>query len=195
MKFFFGTFLCASLISFALFASGATPATPKTAMSAMPELERGKMLVSIGGCHDCHSPKTFSDKGPEIDNSRILSGHPADQKLPDLPTNILGPTKWGAVTSNDFTAWVGPWGVSFTANLTPDKETGLGSWTEQMFMQAMRTGKHMGAPQGRPILPPMPWSVIGSIPDQDLHAIWVYLRSIPPIKNAVQDPIPPQSAK
>ena len=53
------------------------------------------------------------------------------------------------------TAWAGPWGVSFTANLTPDKETGLGDWTEEQFIATMRTGKHQG--KGRPVLPPMPY--------------------------------------
>ena len=156
-------------------------------------VERGKMLVTIGGCNDCHSPKIMTPKGPDVDASRMLSGHPADQKLPALPVNVIGPDKWGAVTSNDLTAWFGPWGVSFTANLTPDKETGLGSWTEQMFFQALRTGKHMGAAQGRPILPPMPWQPIGSLHDQDLKAIWAYLHTLKPIKNAVPDPIPPQA--
>ena len=101
-------------------------------------VERGKLLVTIGGCNDCHSPKIMTAKGPDVDTTRVLSGHPSDQKLPELPVNVIGPDKWGAVTSNDLTAWFGPWGVSFTANLTPDKETGLGSWTEQMFFQAVR---------------------------------------------------------
>ena len=54
------------------------------------------------------------------------------------------------------TAWSGPWGVSFTANLTPDPETGLGRWTLRNFMDTIRSGRHMG--RGRPILPPMPWT-------------------------------------
>jgi hypothetical protein len=88
-----------------------------------------------------------------------------------------------------FTAWAGPWGVSFSMNLTPDEETGMGTWNEAMFIKAMRTGKHLG--EGREILPPMPWPYLAKATDQDLKAIFAYLKSIPPVKNAVPDPIPP----
>ena len=87
------------------------------------------------------------------------------------------------------TAFSGPWGVSYSANLTPDDETGLGKWTEKTFIDALRTGKHLG--KGRPILPPMPWQGIGTATDSDLKAIYAYLRSIKPLKNAVPDPIEP----
>jgi mono/diheme cytochrome c family protein len=155
-------------------------------------VERGKMLVTIGGCNDCHSPKVFTPKGPEPDQSRLLSGAPSDAKIPNLPDGVLGPDKWGAVCSNDFTAWAGPWGISFTRNLTPDVATGLGSWTEAMFIKALRTGKDMG--EGRDILPPMPWQNFGQMPDDDLKAVFAYLKSLKPVKNAVHDPIPPAGA-
>ncbi len=112
--------------------------------------------------------------------------------MPPLPTEIIGPGKWAAVTNQHLSAWFGPWGVSFARNLTPDMETGLGSWTEEMFMKAMRTGKHMGAADGRDILPPMPWQGIGQLPDEDIKAIWAYLHSLKPVNNAVPEPIPPQ---
>jgi mono/diheme cytochrome c family protein len=159
-------------------------------MSAL--IARGKYLVTIGSCNDCHSPKLMTPKGPVIDESRLLSGSPAGMPIPAVPPGTLGPDKWGALTSNDLTAWVGPWGTSFTRNLTPDKETGLGSWTEAMFIKALRTGKDMG--EGRPILPPMPWEMIGKATDSDLKAIFAYLQSLKPIKNAVHDPIPPAAA-
>jgi hypothetical protein len=91
------------------------------------------------------------------------------------------------------TAWAGPWGVSFGTNLTPDKETGIGEWTEEAFMQAMRTGKHQGQPNGRDILPPMPWQSIAQMTDEDLKMVWAYLRSIPPVKNQVPLPVPPSA--
>jgi hypothetical protein len=94
------------------------------------------------------------------------------------------------VTNNHLSTWFGPWGVSFSANLTPDKATGLGSWTEEMFMKAIRTGKHQG--EGRPILPPMPWQDLRQMTDEDLKAVFAFLQSIPPIVNAVPDPIPPE---
>jgi cytochrome c553 len=190
MRFTFTTLFIACAM-FTSIAFSQAQNTQKAASSSA--MERGKMLVTIGGCDDCHSPKTMTAQGPQIDMTRRLSGHPADQKLPELPTGIIAPDKWGAVTTNDLTGWYGPWGASFTANLTSDKETGLGSWTEQMFIQAMRTGKHMGAAQGRPILPPMPWQSIGTLSDADLKAIFGYLKSLKPVKNAVPDPIPPQA--
>lgn len=88
------------------------------------------------------------------------------------------------------TAFAGPWGVSFTANLTPDPETGvLRDYTEEQFIRALRTGRHQG--QGRQILPPMPWPFIGKMTDEDLKAVFAYLRQIPPVRNKVPDPIPP----
>ena len=156
-------------------------------------VERGKYLVTTGLCNDCHSPKLFGPKGPVADTTRLLSGHPADQKLPDVPPGVLGPDKWGALGSNDFTAWVGPWGTSFTRNLTPDVATGIGSWNEAMFIKALRTGKHMG--EGRDILPPMPWDYIGQLNDADLKAVFAYLMSLKPIENAVPDPISPTGEK
>ena len=175
-------------------APAAAPAAP--AKPAESPVERGKYLVTVGLCDDCHSPKVFKETGPEPDMTRRLSGHPAADKVPPAPAGVLGPGKFGALGSPDFTAWVGPWGTSFTANLTPDKATGLGSWTVDMFVKAIRTGKHQG--EGRPIMPPMPWPGIAQYKDEDLHAIFAYLQSLPPIQNAVPDPIPagpPPAAK
>ena len=154
---------------------------------------RGKYLVTVMGCSDCHSPKVFTPKGPIPDTTRLLSGHPGGDKLPDIPAGLIAPTAWGAVTSNDFTAWAGPWGVSFTRNLTPDTATGLGSWTPEIFIKALRTGKDMG--EGRDILPPMPWPVYGQMTDGDIRAIFAYLKSLPPIENAVPDPLSPKGEK
>ncbi len=153
------------------------------------QIQRGEYLVNVGGCNDCHSPKIFTPKGPQPDPNRLLSGHPSGTKLPEIPTGVIGPNKWGGLTTNDLTAWVGPWGVSFAANLTPDVETGLGGWTEDLFIKALRTGKHVGA--GRDILPPMPWYEYARLSDEDLKAVFAYLRTLKPITNRVPDPIPP----
>jgi len=119
--------------------------------------------------------------------SRALSGHPADLVMPPPPALGHGPWVWAGSGSN--TAFAGPWGVSFAANLTPDRETGLGAWSEQTFIQAIRSGRHMGA--GRPILPPMPAPAYAGATDEDLKAVFAYLQSIPPIRNAVPPPIEP----
>lgn len=167
-----------------------TSLSQKKGMSTHDKLvERGKQLVLLGGCIDCHCPKVFGPMGPMPDTTKFLSGAPAHNPLPAFPQGVLGPDKWGAVTTNDLTTWYGPWGVSFGRNLTPDVATGLGSWTQDMFMKALKTGKDMG--QGRDILPPMPWMTMGQIPDGDLKAIFAYLKSLPPVSNAVPDPIPP----
>ena len=79
--------------------------------------------------------------------------------------------------------------MSFTANLTPDKETGLGDWTEEQFVAAIRTGKHQG--KGRPVLPPMPVNILNALDDEDLRSIFAYLQSLAPVKNRVPAPIDP----
>ncbi len=150
---------------------------------------RGKYLVTAGVCHDCHTPKTFGPAGPVPDMSRELSGHPATEMVAPIPAGLLGPEAWGAVTNNHLSAWAGPWGVSFARNLTPDVATGLGSWTEAMFIQTIRDGKHQGV--GRPLLPPMPWQMYSQMTDDDLKAVFAYLQSLPPIANAVPEPLPP----
>jgi len=144
---------------FALSMSSLALAAPGTAASS--QVKRGEYLVSFGGCHDCHTPKKMGA--------------------------LQGP--WMAATVGTMTAWAGPWGISYTANLTPDRETGLGAWTEQNFVDTMRTGRHMG--RGRPILPPMPWEMVGKLTDQDLKAVFAYLRTIPAVKNRVPQPVPP----
>jgi len=151
------------------------------------QVARGAYLVTAGGCNDCHTPLVMGPKGPEPDMSRMLSGHPESMILPPPPALPEGPWNW--VGAGTLTAFAGPWGVSYARNLTPDKATGLGGWTEEMFIQTLRTGRHMGT--GRPLLPPMPWPWAGKYSDADLKAIFAYLRSIPAIKNRVPDPVPP----
>jgi mono/diheme cytochrome c family protein len=181
-----------------VFIAGCSPPAPEKAPAGQPAaappppnpVERGRYLVTLGGCHDCHTPKTFGPAGPEPDMSRALSGHPASEKMASIPSGVLAPDKWGAITNNHFTAWVGPWGVSFSRNLTPDQQTGLGSWTEEMFIKTIRDGKHQG--EGRALLPPMPWQMYRQMTDEDLKAVFAFTRSLAPIANAVPDPIPPE---
>jgi hypothetical protein len=148
-------------------------------------VERGKYLVTIMGCHDCHTPKIMGEKAPELDETRLLAGHTAGGELPPAPA-AAGP--WIASASWDLTAWSGPWGISYSINLTPDT-TGLAAWDAEIFVNAMRSGRHMG--QGRPILPPMPWEMYGQATDEDLRSIFAYLQSIPPVENLVPPPVPP----
>jgi hypothetical protein len=172
--------------------AGSTQAQPQPAGQsavAARRIERGKYLVTIMTCNDCHTPFKMGPKGPEPDMSRMLSGHPEQMKMPPPPKPV-GP--WMGAYAATNTAFAGPWGISYTSNLTPDQNTGLGIWTEDMFVKAMRTGKHMAT--AREIQPPMPWQWIGKATDEDLKAIFAYLRSIPPIVNHVPEYEPPSGA-
>ena len=151
---------------------------------------RGEYLVTAVGCHDCHSPKIMTGNGPDVDKSRLLSGNAADQPIPPFDTNMVRSEYW-ILMGGDGTAYVGPWGMSFAANLTPDSATGLGAWTEAQFIKTLRTGKHLGLDGGRDILPPMPWNVYNKLNDEDLASIFAYLKSLKPVRNKVRTPVPP----
>lgn len=148
-------------------------------------VKRGAYLVTIAGCNDCHTPKIFTPQGMGLDSSRLLSGHPADEKLAPVPSGQ------GYVHfSPGLTAAVGPWGISFSANLTPDP-LGLGGWSFEQFQTAITHGKYRGIEAGRPLLPPMPWQNLMNIDDEDARAIFTYLQSLKPVPNQVPAPIPP----
>jgi len=162
------------------------PARAQTPAADADKVARGKYLVNTAGCHDCHTPWKMGDKGPEPDMTRALSGHPEGMVLPPAPKLEGGWIMAGAATN---TAYAGPWGVSYTANLTPDPETGLGKWTQRNFTETIRTGRHMG--RGRQILPPMPIQVYRNMTDADLEAVFSYLQTVPAIRNRVPEPLPP----
>ena len=160
----------------------------KKVMTKEEMIKKGEYLVNFGGCNDCHSPKVFTDMGPVPDTTKLLSGHQQNTYLAKVDTSIIGPGKW-YLSNGDLTAWVGPWGISFSANLTPDISTGIGAWTEDLFVKSMRSGLHLGA--GRPILPPMPFMGLAGLKDEDLKSVFAYLKSIKPISNKVPDPVLP----
>jgi len=157
-------------------------------MTQLELIAHGKYLVTTGGCDDCHTPKIYTANGPVPDTTRHLSGFQKGEKLPALDVKYVTPGNWVATESN-FSAWVGPWGISYASNLTPDNATGIGTLTEELFIKTLREGKYMGV--GRPLLPPMPWPTIGQMTDQDLKAIYAYLKTIKPINNEVPQPTPP----
>lgn len=164
---------------------------PKVAAASTPTedelIARGRYLVTIMSCNDCHSPKIMTPQGPALDSAHLLSGHPA--KLPVPPIDPKSAKDWVMFNMTQ-TAFAGPWGVSYAANLSSD-ESGIGNWTEAQFFRALREGKYMGLEGGRPLLPPMPWQTIGSATDEDLRAIFHYLKSTPPVTNVVPAPVPP----
>jgi mono/diheme cytochrome c family protein len=122
-------------------------------------VERGRYLTVTMNCNDCHTPGYFYGV-PDID--RRLSG------------SDLG--------------WVGPWGVVHARNLTPDSATGIGTWTADQIVTALRTGT---TPDGTILAPIMPWRNFSVLTDDDAYAIAAYLKSLPPIKHKNLDRIPP----
>ncbi|MEP7309826.1 MAG: c-type cytochrome [Acidobacteriota bacterium] len=147
--------------------------------ASQSSVERGQYLVGITGCHDCHSPKLV---GMKPDPERMLSGRPLTTKVPSKAEGEVH-------ASEDLTAWTGGWGQSVASNLTPDPATGLGTrYNEAKFIQTMRTGKK---PEGIQLLPPMPTDVYQNMKDEDLKAIYAYLRTIKPIRNAVRTGLTP----
>jgi hypothetical protein len=173
-------------------ASCSQPAEEKTVQKELSKEElisKGKYIVTTSACHDCHSPKVFSpERGMELDTTRLLSGHPKDEPLP--PTPGEGAKSGWTLFSPGLTASQGPWGLSYSANLTPH-ETGIGNWTFDQFRTAIRKGKYKGLESGRDLLPPMPWQMYQNFTDDDLLAVFTYLKSLKPVDNLVPYPVSP----
>ena len=150
--------------------------------------EHGKYLVTVMDCNTCHTPNIMTEKGPQPDRSRLLSGYPADRPLPAYDKTTV--SKGVLFPYPDLTAAVGPWGISFAGNLTPH-ETGLGTWNLEQFKLAMTAGKYKGLEGSRTLLPPMPWQSYATLSDTDIQAIFNYLMSIKPIANVAPSPIKP----
>lgn len=182
--------LCGTI---ALIGSGLLAACAEEARGASrsrhgKKIDRGAYLVTIAGCHDCHTPFAMGPNGPEPDMTRALSGHPASIKI-TTPAPLDETWEWAGTATN--TAFAGPWGVSFSANLTPDRQTGIGIWTEEQFIETIRSGRHWGV--DRPILPPMPWPMYAHMTDEDLGAVYAYLQTVRAIRNPVPRPLPPSN--
>jgi mono/diheme cytochrome c family protein len=132
----------------------------RPAMADEASVARGKYLVGFGGCNDCHTPGYFFGKP---DFSKALSGSEVGFEIPKL-------------------------GVFYGPNLTSDKETGLGGWTDAQIKTALSTGK---LPDGRELAPAMPWRSVAGLTPDDLQALVDYLRTVPPVKNKVPGPFGP----
>lgn len=163
-----------------------TAAEPGTNLTKDSLIKRGEYLVNTIGCNDCHSPKRMGEHGPEPDPALLLSGHPQNSPLPPIDTSNKG---W-LLFNQSLTAAVGPWGISYAANLTSDP-SGIGNWTEPQFFKAIREGKAKGMDNGRMLLPPMPWPNFARLTDTDLKSIFYYLKSTKPIQNTVPPPVAP----
>jgi mono/diheme cytochrome c family protein len=182
---------CFAIYSTSCIKSNQKPGETNTSANVVsPEdlVKRGEYLVTIMGCNDCHSPKKLGPNGPEIIPELLLSGYPSDRPVVKFDNPML---KEGfSMFYPDLTAAAGPWGVSFSANLTPDP-SGIGSWTEEQFKIALKQGKFKGIEGSRMLLPPMPWFNFTILKDEDVSAIFAYLKSLKPVSNVVPQPIPP----
>jgi mono/diheme cytochrome c family protein len=185
---------CTSVESKPVDQSAANTMAATTKGSPESQFARGQYLVNLGGCHDCHSPKIFTPTATLFDSSKLLSGFPAGGEIPPVDEKAFGSKYW-MLFNRELTAYVGPWGTTFAINLTPDSATGIGAWREIDFIRAMKTGKHLGQEGGRPILPPMPWVKFSKLSEEDLAAIFAYLRTIPPYHNKAPEAIPPPAKK
>ncbi len=183
--------ICSVLITTSCTNSNQKPAETNAAVKTVsPEdiVKRGEYLVTIMGCNDCHSPKKMGQNGPEIIPELMLSGYPSERQIVKFKYPLI---KEGfGMFYPDLTAAAGPWGVSFAANLTPD-QSGIGTWTEEQFKRALTQGKFKGIEGARNLLPPMPWFNFTVLKDEDVSAIFAYLKSIKPRVNVVPQPIPP----
>ena len=165
-----------------------TAATTPPKTTTKDIVKRGEYLVGILGCNDCHSAKRMGARGPEIIPETMLAGFPASRPIVKFDSKLI---KEGfAQFYPDLSAAAGPWGISFAGNLTSD-ETGIGNWTEEQFKRAMTQGKYKGSETSRMLLPPMPWQNYVGMKEEDLKAVFAYLKSTKPVKNVVPAPITP----
>ncbi len=155
------------------------------------QLEWGKHLVVTTGCGDCHTPKKMTAQGPADDTTLALSGSPAPALLPAVTPEQVAK---GTAATIDQTAWIGPWGKSFAANITSDS-TGIGNWSEEQFITCLRKGISKGLDGTRPLMPPMPWQNYAQMSDGEIKAIFAYLKSIKPVHNVVPQYEPPVAMK
>lgn len=145
-------------------------------------VSRGKYLVAVTGCADCHTPKVMTPMGPVLDTLLLFSGHRSDAKPLELSKDafekgwVLFNTENTMLATSGFT--------SYAANITSD-DTGIGTWSYEQFKIALTKGKWKGLEGSRDLLPPMPWQNYAKMSDEDLQAIFAFLKSTKPVENVV----------
>lgn len=131
----------------------ALAAAPAPAQQAERPLSRGEYLSRIMDCGGCHTPGALTGAP---DQARELAGSQIGFQIPGL-------------------------GYFYPPNLTPDKRTGLGNWSEADIIRAVRTGVR---PDGRMLAPAMPWRSYAALTDADARELARYLRSLKPVEHA-----------
>ncbi len=159
---------------------------PAQEIAYSPErIEIGQAIVEGWNCSFCHSPEIKGPDGNPIpDPKRYMSGHPADEEIPSVPDMVITSPEWMEFLDNlDPTVWATDNLIVFSANLTPDDETGIGTWTEVEFVQTIREGRHRGIE--RRIKYPMPWRELSELSDEELLSVYEYLMTLEPVNNKV----------
>ena len=133
---------------------------PTQAQASRDALRRGEYLATIMDCAGCHTPGKFLGKP---DFSRAFGGSEVGFSIPGM-------------------------GTFYPPNLTPDRETGLGAWSQVEIVNAVRTGVR---PDGRRLAPAMPYESYGKLTDADAAALAAYLKNLKPVRNAVPMPVGP----
>jgi hypothetical protein len=186
-------------MSLAAAAAGCSKSSPGDASAPQPaytassftaeQVTRGAGLVDEWKCNFCHTPELKGPDGKPMPNpERLLSGHPQDEPVPDVADMVITSDAFMEFLDNlDNTTWASNDTLVFSANLTPDMETGIGPWTPEQFVATIRQGQHMGL--GKRLLYPMPWQELAELPDADLISIYAYLRTINPVSNKVPPPV------
>jgi mono/diheme cytochrome c family protein len=128
-----------------------------SAVAEDAQIARGKYLVSVIACSDCHTDGALAGKP---DMAHFLGGSSIGFQMPGL-------------------------GYFYSPNLTPDKDTGLGNWTEAQIVNALTKGIR---PDGRELAPIMSWRSFANLTPEDAYAIAAYLKSLPPVKHEVPGP-------
>jgi hypothetical protein len=169
--------------------ASAPPQAYTAASFTADQVTRGAGLVDEWKCNFCHTPELKGPDGKPMPNpDRLLSGHPQDEPVPDVSDIVINSDAYMEFLDNlDNTTWASNDSLVFSANLTPDPATGIGTWSPEQFVATIRQGQHMGL--GKRLLYPMPWQELAKLPDADLISIYAYLRTINPVSNKVPPPI------
>jgi mono/diheme cytochrome c family protein len=190
------TLVIVSVLFFTLYITGCTNNNQNLAKvntngndtSNEGRIKQGKYLVTVMGCNDCHSPKQMKANEAVVIPELMLSGFPSDRPKVKFDSKMI---KEGyPMFYPDLTGAAGPWGISYACNLTSD-DTGLAGWSEEQFKKSITQGKFNGLENVRMLLPPMPWQDFAFLTDDDIKAIFSYLKSIKPVKNQVPAPVTP----
>lgn len=181
--------MISAVLALAVLAGCSKDAKGPGAKPGADQVEVGMALAEEWRCSYCHTPEVAGPGGKLMpDPDRLFMGHPADEPVPEIPDMVMTSPEYMEFLDNlDTTVWATDNRIVFTANLTPDDETGIGTWTEEDFISTIRSGRHQGV--GKRLKYPMPWQELAALDDEELAALFAYLRTVKPVNNKVPESI------